>query len=65
MLVKVEYNDGSETTKRHFSSKTEAYEYFNSICHIHKVVTVSITPRLLYARCESKELKGLSDALRH
>ena len=64
MLVKIEFNDGSETITRHFTTSYEAYDFFNRMCKIHRTVTVSVSDRLLYARCMSRELKGLSDVLR-
>lgn len=64
MLVKIEYINESDETKRHFDSKRQAYEYFGNICKLHKVVSIYISERLLYARCESKQLKGLENVLR-
>lgn len=63
MLVKIEFDDGSREIKRHFASVKEAYDFFSRMCAIHETVAVSITERFFYARCKSKELKGLSDAL--
>lgn len=63
MIVRVEFEDGSEGTKRHFTSRSEAYNYFNSICRMYRTVSVSVSDQYLYARCASKEMKVFSNVL--